>query len=111
MDRNKATSPITRYHLEPQTGTAFTVLKDHRIRVIDTEGEQVADLVCFARLNPDEYLSSGRTIDYNEKIYLTTGDTLYSNLSNPMLTIMDDPVGTTSESSINKGSHISYKPL
>ena len=93
MDRNKATSPITRYHLEPQTGTAFTVLKDHRIRVIDTEGEQVADLVCFARLNPDEYLSSGRTIDYNEKIYLTTGDTLYSNLSNPMLTIMDDPVG------------------
>lgn len=93
MDRNKATLPIARYHLEPQSGTAFTVKQDQRIRVIDTEGEQVADLVCFARLNPDEYLSSGRTIDYSEKIYLTAGDTLYSNLSNPMLTIIDDPVG------------------
>ena len=84
---------MARYHLEPQTGTAFTVQQDQRIRVIDVEGEQVADLICFARLNTDEYLSSGRTIDYNEKIYLGAGDTLYSNLSNPMLTIIEDPVG------------------
>ena len=28
-----------------------------------------------------------------KKIYLTTGDILYSNLSNPMLTNIDDPVG------------------
>ena len=72
MKRKKLTLPIARYHLAPQSGTAFTVKQDHRIRVLDTEGEQVADLVCFARLNPDEYLSSGRTIDYSEKIYLNT---------------------------------------
>lgn len=84
---------MARYHLEPQTGTAFTVQQDQRIRVIDVEGEQVADLICFARLNTDEYLSSGRTIDYNEIICPTAGDTLYSNLRNPMLTITEDPVG------------------
>jgi uncharacterized protein YcgI (DUF1989 family) len=93
MERKKETSPIARYHLEPQTGTAFTLREDQRIRVIDAEGEQVADLTCFASRDPDEYLSSGRTIDYNKKIYLTINDTLYSNLSNPMLTIIDDPVG------------------
>lgn len=93
MKRKNTTLPSTRYHLEPQTGTAFTVQQDQRIRVTDLEGRQVADLMCFARRQPDEYLSSGRTIDYNEKIYLTTGDRLYSNLSNPMLTIVDDPVG------------------
>ncbi len=27
------------YHLEPQTGTAFTVQRDQRIRIIDAEGE------------------------------------------------------------------------
>ncbi len=86
--------PITRYHLEPQTGTAFTVQQDQRVRIIDLEGQQVADLICFARSNTQEYLSSGRTIDYNEKIFPGAGDTLYSNLSNPMLTIIDDPVGT-----------------
>jgi len=93
MEGNKTTSPIARYHLEPQTGTAFTVRKYQSIRIIDVEGEQVADLTCFAGHDTDEYLSSGRTIDYNEKIFPTTGDILYSNLSNPMLAITDDPVG------------------
>lgn len=93
MDGRKMTSPMAQYHLAPQTGTAFTVQKGQCIRVIDVAGEQVADLTCFARRNTNEYLSSGRTIDYGEKIFFTRGDTLYSSLSNPMLTIIDDPVG------------------
>ena len=90
---DKTKLPIAHHHIEPQTGTAFAVKQDQYIRVIDAEGEQVADLTCFAHRKKGEYLSSGHTIDYNEKIYLTTGDMLYSNLSNPMLTIIDDPVG------------------
>ena len=66
MEKNKLSLPMARYHLEPQTGTAFTVQQNQRIRIIDAEGEQVADLVCFAHSDPDEYLSSGRTIDYTE---------------------------------------------
>jgi uncharacterized protein YcgI (DUF1989 family) len=93
MNPEKATSPIAKYHLAPQTGAAFTMQSGKIIRVIDVAGEQVADLVCFARQNNEEYLSSGRSIDYNEKLYLSTGDILYSNLSNPMLTIIRDPVG------------------
>jgi len=85
--------PITRYHIAPQTGVAFTVQENQIIRVIDVDGEQVADLVCFAGQNREEYLSSGRSIDYNEKLFLSTGDILYSNLSRPMLTITRDPVG------------------
>jgi len=93
MAEKNQTAPIARYHLEPQTGAAFSVNKDQFIRVIDPEGEQVADLLCFARRDQQQWLSSGRTIDYNEKLYLTTGDTLYSNLGNAMLTITFDPVG------------------
>jgi uncharacterized protein YcgI (DUF1989 family) len=40
-----------------------------------------------------EVLSSGRSIDYNETIYLTEGHVLYSNRSNPMFTITADMVG------------------
>jgi uncharacterized protein YcgI (DUF1989 family) len=93
MEKKEAPVPLARYHLEPQTGKAFSVQQNQRVRVIDAEGEQVADLTCFARRDTAQYLSSGRTIDYNEKIYQTAGDTLYSNLGNPMLTIIDDPVG------------------
>ena len=85
--------PIDHYHIEAQSGVAFTVSKGHTLRVIDVDGQQVADLVCFAQQNVEEYLSSGRSIDYNEKLFLSTGDTLYSNRSNPMLSITRDPVG------------------
>jgi uncharacterized protein YcgI (DUF1989 family) len=79
--------------LEPQTGTAFEMKKSQLLRVIDVEGEQVADLVAFAHDDKSEWLSSGRTIDYANKIYLTTNDVLYSNCSRPMFTIVADEVG------------------
>jgi uncharacterized protein YcgI (DUF1989 family) len=89
----EAVKPIVQYYLNPQTGVAFTVQKSQIIRVIDVEGGQVSDLVCFALQDIEEYLSSGRTIDYNEKLFQSTGDILYSNRSNPMLAIIEDPVG------------------
>ena len=84
---------ITRYHLDPQTGVGFLLGRGEVLRVIDPEGEQVSDLVAFRRDDPTEWLSSGRSIDYNNTIYLTTGHVLYSNKSQPMLTILEDRVG------------------
>lgn len=64
------------------------------LEVIDPEGEQVADLAVFLARDPNEYFSAGRTIDYNERIALTAGDTLYSAGSIPLLRIEEDDVGT-----------------
>ena len=83
----------TRMHLEPQTGGALTIARGELLKVIDPRGEQVSDLVSFARADPREWLSSGRTIDYANTIYLTTGHTLYSNRSRAMWTIVEDTVG------------------
>jgi uncharacterized protein YcgI (DUF1989 family) len=82
-----------RFHLEPQTGTAFILEQGQIVRIIDPHGEQVSDLIAFARHDPAEWLSSGRTFDYNNTIYLTTGHVLYSNRSHPMFTIAEDMVG------------------
>ncbi|MDQ6827067.1 MAG: urea carboxylase-associated family protein [Candidatus Eremiobacteraeota bacterium] len=79
--------------LAPQSGTAFLLRKGECIRIIDPQGEQVADLAAFCAVESYEWLSSGRTLDYNEHIYLTTGATLYSNRSNRMFTIGEDRVG------------------
>ncbi len=79
--------------LEPQSGTAFLLKHGQRLRVIDPLGEQVSDLVAFASADKREWLSSGRTIDYANTIYLTTGHILYSNRSRPMFTIVADDVG------------------
>ena len=79
--------------LEPQTGTAFSLGKGRLLRVIDLEGEQVADLTAFNESDKAEWLSSGRSIDYANRIYLTKNDILYSNRSRPMFTIVEDDVG------------------
>jgi uncharacterized protein YcgI (DUF1989 family) len=67
--------------------------KGQHLTVIDPQGEQVADLLAFNQHDTGEVISSGRTLDYASRIYLTTGDPLYSNRSNVMLTITDDDVG------------------
>jgi uncharacterized protein YcgI (DUF1989 family) len=82
-----------RRRLSPQTGTAFELQRGQTLRVIDPLGEQVADLIAFAHQDRAEWLSSGRTLDYNNTIYLTTGHALYSNRSRVMLTIVADTVG------------------
>jgi uncharacterized protein YcgI (DUF1989 family) len=79
--------------LSPQTGTAFELSAGETLRVIDPEGEQVADLVAFSREPARAWLSSGRTFDYNDTLYLTAGHVLYSHRSRPMLTITADTVG------------------
>lgn len=84
---------MTRSRLEPQTGTAFELKAGQTLRVIDLEGEQVADLTAFARSDPSEWLSSGRSMDYANTIYLTRGHILYSNRSRPMFAIVADDVG------------------
>lgn len=79
--------------IPPRSGVAFTINKGQKLMVVDIAGEQVSDLVCFNRNDTKEYLSSGRTIDYAETIFLTTGHPLYSNRSNVMLEIKEDMVG------------------
>lgn len=84
---------IKKYHLEPQTGIGLRLKKNRLLKIIDPQGEQVSDLTAFAFDDIAEWLSSGRTIDYANKIYLTTGNVLYSNRSRPMLSIVEDTVG------------------
>jgi uncharacterized protein YcgI (DUF1989 family) len=79
--------------IPPRSGTAFELKAGQHLSVIDPLGEQVADLVAFNRADLGESLSSGRSIDYASRIYLTTGDPLYSNRSNVMLRIIADDVG------------------
>lgn len=79
--------------IPPQSGVAFTLRGGQILRINDPFGEQVADLYAFAQDDHSCSLSSGRSIDYASKIYLTKGDLLYANNSRPMFRIVDDTVG------------------
>jgi len=79
--------------IPPRSGTSFELKKGQLLKIVDLEGEQVADLVTYNAHDTAEYLSSGRTIDYAETVFLTKGNQFYSNRSNVMFTMIEDTVG------------------
>lgn len=81
------------HRIAPRSGVAFELPKGALLTVTDPTGEQVADLLAYRKDDVGEVISSGRTLDYASRIYLTTGDKLYSNRSNVLLEIVADDVG------------------
>lgn len=79
--------------IPPRSGTAITLAAGQRLTLVDLQGEQVADLLCYNQHETGEVLSSGRTLDYAETLFLTTGHAFYSNRSNIMFEIVEDEVG------------------
>ncbi|WP_370171818.1 MULTISPECIES: DUF1989 domain-containing protein [Hyphomonas] len=79
--------------IPPKSGVAFILRKGQRLTVTDPEGEQVSDLVAYNLDDRKEVISSGRSLDYAGRMFLTTGDVLYSNRSRDMLKIVKDEVG------------------
>lgn len=74
------------------SGVGLRLRRGQRLRVIDPVGGQSGDLLAFS-LDGRQRLSNGRSFDYNGKLFLTTGDVLWSDLSEQMLSIVDDRVG------------------
>lgn len=73
-------------------GVGVRLARGQRLRLVDPHGGQSGDLLAYAA-DGSERFSSGRTIDYAGKLYVSTGDVLWSDRSNPMLTIVEDQVG------------------
>ena len=81
------------YRIPVQSGHALEVKEGSLIKVINPEGGQVCDFVAFNLNDTQEWLSSGKTLDYAETIKITKGHTLYSNFDQPLLTIEEDTNG------------------
>jgi uncharacterized protein len=84
---------MTVAEIRPRSGVGFRIQQGQVLRVIDPEGAQVSDLLAYNAADVHEVISNGRTFDYEETIALTTGNRIWSNRSNPMLTIVEDTVG------------------
>ncbi len=74
-------------------GAGLRLATGEHLRIIDIEGGQTGDLMAFSA-DGRERLSNGRSFDYNGKIFLSTGDVLWSDRSSAMLTIVEDEVGS-----------------
>ena len=63
------------------------------LRLLDLEGNQAVDTLFYSARNPRERYDEQRTLRKQNRVYLTTGSVLYSNLGQPMLSIVADTCG------------------
>lgn len=79
--------------LLPRGWIAREIAQGEVLRVVDLEGKQVGDLIAFNRADLTEKFWISNTIRLNGTVFMTTGHVLYSELSNPMFTIVADTCG------------------
>ena len=82
-----ASSLIAREVVPRNAGGSWTVMRGQRIRII---GRTVIDLVAFNLHDLTERFDQARTKTNQAKLFITTGDVLYSKRNNVMLTIVED---------------------
>ena len=70
------------------------VEKGQMMRIIDLEGKQAVDFLCYNAHDPDDRYAAADTMKINKTgIFLTKGTVLYTVGCNPMFTIVEDSCG------------------
>jgi len=83
----KAIMAIEDVVMPRNSGASFIVKRGQRIRV---SAESIVDFVVFNNDNLRERFDQGRTKANQRKIFISTGDVLYSKFNNIMMTIVAD---------------------
>ena len=81
------------YFIPACSGKRIDVRQGQTITVVDIDGGQVVDFFAEVTGKPEEFLSTGVTIDCNESLRLKVGNTIYTNLYRPMIEVVSDDVG------------------
>jgi urea carboxylase-associated protein 1 len=63
------------------------------LRIVDLEGRQAVDFLCYAAADPSERYNAADTMKFAKTIFLTTGHGLYSGLGRRLFTIVADTCG------------------
>ena len=69
------------------------VKRAQKLRIIDIEGNQGVDFLCYSAVNPEERYHAANTLKKSSTLLLTTGHTLYSDIARPLMTIVADTCG------------------
>ena len=75
------------------TGWARVLRAGQRLRIVDLEGKQAVDFLCYNAANPEERYNAADTMKYAGTIFLTTGHGIYSDLGRRLFTVLGDTCG------------------
>ena len=77
-------------HIPAREGRGVGIRAGDRVRVIDPEGGQVADVFAFSTEDPSEYHSAEHTRAYVSRLFPRVGEQFVTNRRRPILTLEAD---------------------
>ena len=78
----------------PAGGSWSGVVKRGEVlKIVDVEGQQGVDFLCYSADNPEERYHAANTMKRAATMRLTTGHVLYSDVARPMMTVIGDSCG------------------
>lgn len=96
MPSGTATLPgaiLTDTTVPPREPWSGVIRKGQRLRIVDLEGRQAVDFLCYNAHDPAERYCAADTMKIAGSIFLERGVVLHSNLANPLFTIAEDTCG------------------
>ena len=85
--------PISRTVVPARHGKAVLVREGEYLKVVDVQGQQVCDFFAFSPGDSTEFLSVCETRGALGRLSPEVGKPLYNNLGQPILLVVEDPVG------------------
>jgi len=85
---------ITKEIIPARAHWSAIIRKGQHLRIVDREGKQAVDFLCYNANDRDERYNAPNTIKAAGTISLTTGHVIYSDQASPLFTIVADTYGS-----------------
>lgn len=76
-----------------RAGWSRVVSRGQVLRLVDLEGRQAVDFLCYSATDPEDRYAAADTMKINGSIFIGKGTVLYSVNCNPMFTLVQDTCG------------------
>jgi urea carboxylase-associated protein 1 len=85
--------PLYQEVIAPRGRWSRQLKTGERLRIVDLEGQQAVDFLCYSAALPLDRLNVPNTVKLNRSLYVTQGCTLYSDRAHKMFTVLEDTCG------------------
>lgn len=76
-----------------RAGWSRVISREHVLRLVDLEGKQAVDFLCYSAADPEDRYAAADTMKINGGIFIGKGTVLYSVNCNPLFTLVEDTCG------------------
>jgi urea carboxylase-associated protein 1 len=79
--------------LQPGQPWGRRLAKGERLKIVDLEGKQAVDFLCYDAADPSDRYNAANTLKLNAKLFIEKGSILVSEQAKTLFTVVEDSCG------------------